>query len=169
MNWDAIGAIAELLGAAGVVASLIYLATQIRQSTRTERARAFQDIFSGLNAHCDQMFGPQNLDLVVAGMRDFKRLSGGDKLRFDHLMSGYFNMIESTIFSKNALLLGDETLENWAYTLRTRFLPYAGVRDWWGEAKLIFTAEMRAWVDQQIAATDSGSDFVGIKRGETSG
>jgi hypothetical protein len=32
MNWDAIGAIAELLGAVGVIASLVYLATQIRQS-----------------------------------------------------------------------------------------------------------------------------------------
>ena len=29
MNWDAIGAIAELLGAVGVIASLVYLATQI--------------------------------------------------------------------------------------------------------------------------------------------
>jgi hypothetical protein len=29
MNWDAIGAIAELLGAIGVIASLIYLARQI--------------------------------------------------------------------------------------------------------------------------------------------
>ena len=32
MNWDAIGAVAELLAAAGVVASLVYLATQMRQS-----------------------------------------------------------------------------------------------------------------------------------------
>ncbi len=32
MNWDAIGAIAELLGAVGVIGSLVYLATQIRQS-----------------------------------------------------------------------------------------------------------------------------------------
>ena len=32
MNWDAIGAIAELLGAIGVIASLIYLATQVRQN-----------------------------------------------------------------------------------------------------------------------------------------
>ena len=32
MNWDAIGAIAELLGAIGVIASLVYLATQIRHS-----------------------------------------------------------------------------------------------------------------------------------------
>jgi len=49
MNWDAIGAIAELLGAIGVIASLVYLATQIRhgreqmsQNTRALQAGAYQ-------------------------------------------------------------------------------------------------------------------------------
>ena len=41
MNWDAIGAIAERLGAIGVVVSLLYLATQIRQNTKSVRAAAF--------------------------------------------------------------------------------------------------------------------------------
>ena len=40
MNWDAIGAIAETLGAVGVIASLVYLATQIRQNTSTVRSSA---------------------------------------------------------------------------------------------------------------------------------
>ena len=40
MNWDAIGAIAELLGAVGVIASLVYLATQIRQSRQQMRTYA---------------------------------------------------------------------------------------------------------------------------------
>jgi hypothetical protein len=64
---------------------------------------------------------------------------------------------------KGAFLLGDETLENWAYALRTRLLPYAGVRDWWAEAKPIFASETRAWVDEQISATDTSSDLLGIK------
>ncbi len=34
MNWEAIGAIGEIAGALAVVASLIYLATQIRQSNK---------------------------------------------------------------------------------------------------------------------------------------
>ena len=49
MNWDAIGAIAELLGAIGVIASLVYLATQIRQNTATVRASG-SVAHSGLNA-----------------------------------------------------------------------------------------------------------------------
>jgi hypothetical protein len=65
---------ANLLGAAGVVASLIYLGIQVRQNTRTARARAFQDIFAGFTAQNLEMFGPANIDLIIAGMRDFSRL-----------------------------------------------------------------------------------------------
>jgi hypothetical protein len=34
VNWDAVGAVAELVGASGVIASLLYLAVQVRASTR---------------------------------------------------------------------------------------------------------------------------------------
>ena len=35
MNWDAIGAIAESIGAVAVIATLLYLAIQIRQNTKS--------------------------------------------------------------------------------------------------------------------------------------
>jgi hypothetical protein len=38
MNWDAIGAMAELLGAIAVVATLAYLSVQLRQNTASVRA-----------------------------------------------------------------------------------------------------------------------------------
>ena len=41
MNWDAIGAIGELVGAAAVVATLIYFARQIRGSSRDSAAQYF--------------------------------------------------------------------------------------------------------------------------------
>jgi hypothetical protein len=40
MNWAAIGAIGELIGAVVVVFTLIYLGVQIRQNTRATRAQA---------------------------------------------------------------------------------------------------------------------------------
>ena len=33
MNWDALGAIGEIVGAVGVIATLAYLAVQVRQNT----------------------------------------------------------------------------------------------------------------------------------------
>ena len=45
MNWDAVGASADLLGAAGVIFSLVYLANQVRaagQLGQQEAARSVQ-------------------------------------------------------------------------------------------------------------------------------
>ena len=44
MNWDAIGAIGEIVGALAVLATLIYLAIQIRQSSDTQRAQTHQQL-----------------------------------------------------------------------------------------------------------------------------
>ena len=40
MNWDAIGAISEALGALGVILTLIYLVRQIKQNTAATRSSA---------------------------------------------------------------------------------------------------------------------------------
>ncbi len=40
MNWDAIGAIGEVVGAIAVVATLVYLAVQLRQNTRSVQLAA---------------------------------------------------------------------------------------------------------------------------------
>jgi hypothetical protein len=42
VNWTALGAVGELLGAVAVVASLLYVARQVKQSNRIARAEAFR-------------------------------------------------------------------------------------------------------------------------------
>ncbi len=49
MNWEAVGAIAELLGGIGVIVSLFYLAMQIQQNTRSVRAASYQSVTSSLS------------------------------------------------------------------------------------------------------------------------
>ena len=46
MNWDAIAAIAEGLGAVGVIATVIYLAYQIRQNTQSIQGSTEQSIMA---------------------------------------------------------------------------------------------------------------------------
>ena len=49
MNWDAIGAVAEFVGAIAVVLTLLYLAVQIRQSNRLSRFQSARDVFEQIN------------------------------------------------------------------------------------------------------------------------
>ncbi len=47
MNWEAIGAVAEILAAMGVLASLVYVASQIRDNTRSLQAASLQSVLDG--------------------------------------------------------------------------------------------------------------------------
>ncbi len=48
MNWNAIGSVGEAAGAVAVVASLIYLALQIRQNTLEVRAAAVDSVIASI-------------------------------------------------------------------------------------------------------------------------
>jgi len=84
MNWDAIGAIGEILGAIGVVGSLVYLAAQIRKSDQTARADSLQALWDGAR---DRSFKPQFSDpevgdLFAKGLTNFEALGKSEKRRF---------------------------------------------------------------------------------------
>jgi len=88
MNWDAIGAIAETLGAVGVIATLAYLAVQIRQNTSTVRSSAAASIAQSNNTV--QLMLAQDADvnrLWWVGLADPNALSEADSLRFNNVVS----------------------------------------------------------------------------------
>jgi hypothetical protein len=163
MNWEAIGAAAELLGAIGVIASLLYLATQIRQGTQTARDAAFRDIFTGVNFQLAELLKPENSAALFRGLMDYKELVGPEKFKFDSLLAGYLNMVESSIIANEAMLLDDDSMEQWGHYIRTRLLAYPGTLAWWEEAQAYFSVEMRDWMVRQISKTDMNSDIWGIK------
>ena len=49
MNWDAIGAMGEILGAAAVVLTLFYLARQVRTQNRASEIDAYEGIMNEFN------------------------------------------------------------------------------------------------------------------------
>jgi len=88
MNWEAIGAIAELLGAVGVIATLAYVAQQIRQNTSTVRSSAAASLAQTNNSF--QLMLAQDTDLNRlwwAGLADPNALSEADRLRFNNVVS----------------------------------------------------------------------------------
>jgi ABC-type molybdate transport system permease subunit len=45
MNWEAIGVAGEIIGAIAVLATLIYLAVQVRESSKAKRLQTVQSTF----------------------------------------------------------------------------------------------------------------------------
>lgn len=83
MTLQDLGSIGELLGAIGVIVSLIYLATQIRQNTKSIRA-------SAVDAAADRFIestrlislNPELADLLDRGRNDYAALSEVEQRRY---------------------------------------------------------------------------------------
>ena len=66
MNWEAIGAIGEIIGAIAVLATLLYLAQQIRQSNRFAIASNEIAIRNGFATLNEAQFGDTEIARLMA-------------------------------------------------------------------------------------------------------
>lgn len=163
MNWDAISAIAEVIGVIGLIISIGYLGLQVHQGNRVAQDSAFQGVFSLTLDQTRGMVEGDNREIVIKGLIDYDNLKGSEKIAFDSLMLGLITVMEAALASNDMGLLDDEQPDGFAHYLRTRLLPYGGMRDWWEETKELFSSDVQGWVATQISRTDLDSDFLGIK------
>ena len=86
MNWDAVGAIAELLGGVATVATLAYLAVQIRQNTKSVRASSAASYREGNASFASIIAENEELaELYYRGLSDPGSLSEVERNRFLNL------------------------------------------------------------------------------------
>jgi hypothetical protein len=89
LNWDAIGAIAEGIGAVGVIASLLYLAVQVRANTRASAVDSKFRSAEMQNDFVDSLIEtPELNDLWLRGLTKLDSLSESDYYRFSNMSPG---------------------------------------------------------------------------------
>ena len=163
MNWDAVGAIAEVVGVIGIVVSIIYLGIQVRHSNVTAEDNAFKGTLAlGFSSYFEMTQG-DNADVIMKGLLHYDGLTGRKKLIFDNLMTTWFSTVEASIAARDREFLGDQTIKELGFMLRTRLFPYSGISSWWSESKDIFSQEIQDWFEREMSRTDMDADFYGIK------
>ena len=82
MNWEMVGAVGEVLGAAGVIVTLVYLASQIRVSNRAARSAAMQELLDETLHLMSQLSNDGELAAIWAkGSADFNSLDMQEQVR----------------------------------------------------------------------------------------
>src|SRR6266550_3756917 len=95
VNWEAISAIGQIVGAIGVVVSLIYVATEVRNSARATQLasrRSISEIFTLLSRQLAEH--PDLRELYYRGLHDFESLEGSDLVGFAQVMLQLFRAYE---------------------------------------------------------------------------
>ena len=97
MNWDAIGAIGELIGALAVVLTLAYLAIEIRRNRLSTESSAVDSVRAGLNwVNANIMNNPELAELWVKGFADPDSLDDIQSTRFWFITQSYLNQYAAT-------------------------------------------------------------------------
>jgi len=108
VNWEAVGALGEIIGAAAVVVSLIYLASQIRAQNREARAAAVHQVMHEYSEMISRLHEPEMADVWVRAHEDFGSLSPPERLRFVVYMMVAMRTFEDAYFQWREARLEDD-------------------------------------------------------------
>lgn len=149
MNWNAVGILAEVVAALAVIASVAYLALQIRQQTKSSRAEAIRGNVEGDSA---MLAVAQDADLArifVKALSRFSDLDPAEALRFSYTFGV---MIGSVARQYENVLLG--------FTSESHFmdrnyghlvlLETPGGAEFWHTYKMSVPPEFREFVNREM-------------------
>src|ERR1700692_4954131 len=147
VNLETVSAIAQIIAAIGVIASLFYLAAQIRQNTRSQRSV----VVDSLTQSQINLLGPQgtNPDLMRAfavATEDWYGATEEDRLRAVSMLFTTFKLFENAWFQKRHGTLDREQWEGWDLHIRV-YYHRPGVQVWWSDRKAMFAAGCRKYLE----------------------
>ena len=99
MNWDAIGAIAEVLGALAVLVTLLYFSLQIRQSNKLAEAESQRELMN-FDVFTPLVADPKLTSEFRACLNRYEEQDPDVKTRFFFLMTNWHLQMES-VFRMN--------------------------------------------------------------------
>ena len=150
MNWEAFGAIGEILGALAVVATLMYLARQMRQDAKATTGEAMGSWLADYNNMVLEISrDPEFSKLIRQGLTDFEQLDENDQMRFHTFMVAHLLNAQNVF-----LQLQDGTMHQ---RIADQILPFnaamlnsRGGLYWCGTARSIWRPEFVDHMDKLI-------------------
>jgi hypothetical protein len=150
MNWEAIGAVGELIGSLAVVLTLAYLAFQIKQSGKaaisvsTNQSRtAVTDIMGAITSSTDAV------KTYTAGLHERESLELHERVRFDLIIFQQLRVLETIFLEYQEGLVPKEVFEG-QWRGEQSILRTKGGRESWMKQKTFVAREFMEWVDENI-------------------
>ncbi len=155
MNWEALGAIGETIGALGVVGTLVYLAVQIRQNTKTVRASTYQAVLDSSRSDNELILVYPHLERVYrVGRRDPSALTDEERPLFRHLVAQLLQNHEMMFLQYRHGIIDEDLWRRRQVALRA-LVSQPGVCQWWtgsADTRSAFDSEFQEFVESLLAS-----------------
>lgn len=151
MNWDLIGAVAEVVGGIGVIVTLFYLSIQIRGSNRIASAQSRQSMSEFASAI--SRFRAENADRY-AMLATKEKLTDGDR-EFQYWSHMQMLVYGETHFHQFQLgLMPESHWKGFANFLKS-YIQSSGFEDFWRQEGESFADDYSKWINEQLKINKS--------------
>ena len=152
LNWDAIGAIAEGLGALGVIITLLFLIHQIRQNTVAARSSAVV-AYSQASISLVQVTGAvENNALFYAYLEKPETLSEDELRRGQAIISMYLHVMEQGFDLYRERNLSEEKWQG-RYRQLVWLVTQPGFKNFWAHFDQVYADGFTELVESAMAET----------------
>ena len=160
MNWEAIGAVGEIIGAAGVILTLGYLAVQIRHSSNAVRSSMRQAISTTQAEIGIQMAANPDLRGALIRWRAGEAPSSPDEeLSIDMFLRSTARMWENQYHQHQDGTFDDAMWAGYVEVMkRSMAAPLA--REFWERNRALYSSEFSEFIERQVLGGGHGGSAV---------
>lgn len=158
MNLDEISVLSQMLQSVAVVMSLIYLAVEIRHSTRVIRAESARAAITAMREFNRAMVENQSVARVFRlGAEGLSNLTEDERAQFGHMLFSYYKTAEELHYQYRRDALAPEMWRTWRSVLAL-YATSPGFRDYWSRRSMLFSPAFReeceSWQDPGLDRSD---------------
>ena len=159
MNWEALGAIGELVGATAVLITLVYLALQIRQNTAALRSTATQGAHDQVGRLYQTVSTDPELAMIFArGCTDPDELSDIETAKYYSLLIQILFYVQNWHTQTRDGLMDEDLLSSWSKIL-TDIATTPGFQRVWEQRKHIFSSALRKYLEAEVFTKAGGLPY----------
>ena len=148
MNWDAIGAVGETVGALAVLLTLVYLAMQIRQNTKSVQAAAVDSANTQVSRIREVIFANADVaSMYRRGSEDPSSLSEDDTIRYRLLVHNILLSLSNSLTQASVSGLADSATPV-ELRILARVVGSSGGRWFWDSYRQEFEESFRRRCDE---------------------
>lgn len=150
--------VSGVVGAIGVIATLLYLAAQVRQNTISLRMGTGQRVTEDLRTLYRYSADKDSADVIYRGFQDIENLAGSDRMRFYASMHDYFFAFQNAYFQMESGAL-DRRYWSAAVNSLKHLATFPGVRRYWADRKFYYADEFKEFLDRNVFVPDGGDRY----------
>jgi hypothetical protein len=150
MDLDSLAKLGEFVGGFFVVVSLIYLAHQVRQNTRSLQTENYARVLERMsNVQARASADPDLNRILAVGAETPEKLTASERLRFSWALYEMFGAAEFMYLQSRRGGLPATVWARWEATL-VWWLSHPGMRAWWAAKPAPFAADFEQFGNEVL-------------------